>query len=320
MSCKDEFFKKEEQDIRETWLKPLVDHEDGYEMFDWCFYDASPDAVKHTYSKDQHHLELRCEDDTNHTYKKTWYALNAVEKLFGDYDYVFRTNTSTYVNLKLLSRFVETLDDDTTLWASELYSLSNSFCPYPLYLYGRGNGLLMPKKVVSLLLNNGKVALYLDKCDDWMIGNILNSYWMSVGEDYLSHIKSYTHGWYKCVPEDMPTNHKLCTYGNHDKSYEKMGKFITIQVKRYRERELESKHYHELDGAMKLGNPTEEELDSVCKEIHEYSEDPSVFIGSILGYVSYSEWKSCDKMKLFNYQVAHKANDDEEFGKNSVWL
>ena len=250
---------------------------------------------------------------------KTYYAFNLAHKIF-DYDYIFRTNTSTYVNVELLNEFVQNLDNDEILWSSDLYSLSNSFCPYPLYLYGRGNGILLSKKLVDIILCEGISYLYLEKCDDWLIGNILNSYWIKQGKNYLDYIKGYHHGWYKCVPEEQPNNHKLCVYGNRNNSWEFVNKFITIQTKRYRERHLENEQSKELHKTFEDNEYNNEELNKLVEDNFKYSERPSVFIGSILGYTDYEEWKNCNKMELFNYQVKHKASDDEEYGKDTKWL
>ena len=79
MSCNDEFFKHQEQIIRETWLKPVIDGK--YENIDYCFYSGDEDIEKHKYSKDEHYLTLRCEDDVKNTFKKTYYAFKLCKKM-----------------------------------------------------------------------------------------------------------------------------------------------------------------------------------------------------------------------------------------------
>lgn len=315
MSCNDDFFIKQEQIMKETWIKQL----NQFDNIDYIIYRGDPNIQKHKYDKEQHVLSLKCEDDLDNTYKKTYYAFKLANKIY-DYDYIFRTNTSTYVNITLLNQFIQELSNDEILWSSDLYSLSNSFCPYPLYLYGRGNGMILSKKLVNIILSEGISHLYLGKCDDWMIGNILNSYWIKQGKDYLDYIKGYKHGWYKCVPEEQPNNHKLCVYGNRNKDWDFIKQFITIQIKRYRERHLENDQYKELNETFEQNQYNELDLMEQIMSNIEYSKRPSVFIGSILGYTDYEDWKKCNKMELFNYQVKHKASDDEEFGKDTKWL
>jgi glutaredoxin len=109
-------------------------------------------------------------------------------------------------------------------------------------------------------------------------------------------------------------------YGNKNRCWDFINQFITIQIKRYRERHLENDQYKELNETFEQNKYNDNELQEVINSNIEYSKCPSVFIGSILGYTNYDDWKKCNKMELFNYQVKHKASDDEEFGKDTKWL
>ena len=318
MSCNDKFFIQEEDICKQTWLNKV----DSFDNIEYIIYRGDENIQKHKYQKGIHTLTLRCEDDLDHTFKKTYYAFNLADKIY-DYDYIFRTNTSNYVNIELLNYFVQHIEDDNIVWTSDLYSLSNSYCPYPLYLYGRGNGVLYSKKHIDIILKEGISFLYLkDTCDDWIIGNILNSHWIKEGKDYLDYIKGYHHAWYKCIPNsELKTNHKLCNYGNTNIDWDFINKFITIQIKVYHDdRTKEFNHYKELYENIKDKQYSEEELNNIYNDILEYSKSPSIFIGSILGYSDYNEWKNCDKMNLYNYQIKHKADDDREYGKMTKWL
>lgn len=294
MSSNNDFFRHQNEIIRNTWGKDV----------DILFYEG--DYYIDNINGDV--LELNCKDTIDWTYAKTYYALKYVNENL-DYDYIFRTNTSTYVNTKLLQAFVDSLEDTQVLWTSELYSLSEGIAPYPLTLYGRGNGLLFSKELVELFIKIGINFLYMNVVDDLYIGNVLNSYHMSRNEDYKKYIKSFTHAWYKCVPGEFDCGHKLSNFGKcGDAEYYK--DFITIQVKRYREREFEEKHYYELHDIMKDCN-----IGSVDKII-EYSNNPSIFLGSVIGYIDYENWVNIDKNFLYNYEISHKANDDEEHYKH----
>ena len=317
MSCDDNFFKEEENICKQTWLSNI----DKFDNIEYIIYRGNEDIQKHKYQKDTHTLILKCEDDLDNTFKKTYYAFKLADKIF-DYDYIFRTNTSNYVNIELLNYFIQHIEDDNIVWTSDLYSLSNSFCPYPLYLYARGSGVIYSKKTIDIILKEGISFLYLKKCDDWIIGNILNSYWIKQGKDYLNYIKGYTHAWYKCIPnKETPNRHKLCKYGNDNLDWDFINKFITIQIKVYHDdRNKELNNYKEFHNAVNNKEYTEEELEKIYNYIIEYSKSPSIFIGSILGYADYNEWKNTDKMKLYNYQIQNKANDDEECGKMTKWL
>ena len=49
-----------------------------------------------------------------------------------------------------------------------------------------------------------------------------------------------------------------------------------------------------------------ETLDKLLK----YSENPSVFLGSIIGYIDYNTWLRLDKQKLWEIECSNKADND----------
>lgn len=295
MSSKADFFQKQNQIIRDTWGKDV----------DVIFYEGGHE--KNELVGDI--LKLRCGDGLESTFEKTYYAIQYIQNNI-PYDFIFRTNTSTYINTALLQKFCDEQNSNTdVLWVSELYSLSEGVAPYPLCIYGRGNGLLFSKQLVHIFLKEAINFLFMDVVDDMYIGNVLNSFWIKGGANYLDHIKSLPHAWYKCVPGEFDCGHKLSNFGKvGDAKYYK--DFVTIQVKRYRERELEEQHYYELHEIMKSCPPVS------TYYIYKYAENPSVFIGSAIGYMDYDKWLKTDKNWLFEYEISHKANDDEEHYKH----
>lgn len=315
MSCNDSFFIKQEELAKITWAKDII--EKKYENIDFLIYRGSTN--KHSIDFKEHLFNVRCEDDLQSTFKKTFYALSIIKNKF-NYDYIFRCNTSTYVNVPLLNEFIQHIDDPYTIWGSELYSLSEGFCPYPLYLFARGNGFIISKELLNILINEGFPYIYLGLCDDWVIGNILNSYWMKKGENYLDHIKSYRHGWYKCIKTDSNANHSLCQYYNENCDFDFIKTFITVQIKRYHERELENDNYIELYNKG-FKDKVDNNLEETVKLQFEYSKNPNIFLGSIIGYIQYNDWLKVDKSKLYDIQVNNKADDDEQkYKANKVLL
>lgn len=308
MSCQDEFFVNQEKVVDETW---------GADIISGKYPNVTLYKYRGGYSyddvTDDNMIKLRCEDDINNTFKKTWAALSILNKV-EQYDYVFRVNTSTYVNVDLLVHFVESLENDETLWCGELYSLSEAYVPQPLYLFGRGNALLFSRKLIDILLCEGISFLYSRMTDDNTIGNILNSYWLKHGKNYLDHIKAFRHGWFKCTDVGVTSNNSICTWYNEDTDFEFMKTFLTIQAKRYWKREIENEHYYELHNSCFVGNKDEDISNTVDLQ-YEYSRNPQVFIGSILGYLDYSTWVRFDKQHLYNIEVNNKSSDDINRGK-----
>ena len=75
MSCNDEFFKQQVEKIKQTWAKPILDGK--YSNIDFMSYDGWDG--QHYYDKDNKCIHIRCEDDLDNTYKKTFYALSIIK-------------------------------------------------------------------------------------------------------------------------------------------------------------------------------------------------------------------------------------------------
>lgn len=317
MSCNKEFFSLEEEIIRKTWAEKIINKQ--YQNIDIVFY-VGDDNINSTYfNNDSKTIVLRCEDDLENTFKKTIRAFEYINSNY-EYDYIFRTNTSTYVNVDLLNEFVQTIDSDDILYGTELYSLSEACCPEPLDLFARGNGILLSKKLVSILLKESLPFMYHELCDDFTIGNILNSYWIKQNKNYLSYIKGIPHGWYKCTSADINYNHKLCTFYNTNNDINFLSQFVTIQIRNYVDRSCEINNYIELHNIFKNNEVTIDTIYENVLSIYEYMRNPSIFIGSILGYIDYNIWYNLDKHILYDVEIQHKAEDDNEYNKLKKWI
>lgn len=159
-----------------------------------------------------------------------------------------------------------------------------------------------------------------ETCDDVYIGNILNSYHIKRNEDYRKYIKGLPHCWYKSIDTEINCNHKLSNYGNQNNSFDYLKNFITIQIKVYplnlRNHKLELEHYKEVHDSF-IKNSIDN-INEIIESINEYSMNPSIFIGSIIGYIDYYNWLKISYKDLYNYQVNHKADDDPFKGKNMI--
>lgn len=276
-------------------------------------------------------LKIDCEDDLDGTFKKTWLTLNWIENNIKEkYDWVFRTNTSTFVNLHLLKEMIDNYFDKNNykkLYASDLYSLSEANAPYPLCIYPRGNGILLSYKNVQKIILEGISLIYLRMTDDIAIGNCLNGYYIKQniidGQQgstkdhfpYHTYIKGLTHGWYRCIDQKFNMGHQLSIWGDDNTNPDYWSKFVTIQLKMYRQRENEQSNFEkfitEIYPYLKDKKYKYEEIDNI---LH-YSHNPSIFIGSIIGYIDYNEWKEKDLNELYLLEISHKASDDPQYEK-----
>ena len=297
MSCREKFFQNEVRRILDTWGSKHS------ENIDIMYYDGGwqEDGI------DGNHIKSSSADTLDYTYLKTYDALAQVMQL-NKYKWIFRVNTSTYVNIPLLEKFVECVANEDILYASELYSLTEACCPEPLDIYARGNAFLISAKMACILLHEGINLLFLKIVDDVSIGNVLNSYYIKQSKqhnEYLSHISGIPHAWYKAVDVEFDCGHALSTYGKCG-NMEYYNDFITVQTKMYRRRGEEDENMKALWNMMK--DAPEPSLDVTLK----YMKDPSVFIGSAVGYIPLSTWKKIPKNKLYDYEMQHKAIDDKQ--------
>lgn len=317
MSCQNQFFIDEEQAVKDTWAKQIIDGK--YLNIDFIIYRGGYD--KNSFSKSEHLLKLNVEDDLEHTFKKTYFAFSMIKKFFGDYDYIFRTNTSTYVNVELLNAYVNSIRNDDIIYTSDIYSLTEIFAPYPMCLIARGNGMILSNKIINALLKESLPLLsYTNLYDDHGIGNIINSLHIKNGENYKDFIKEYRHGWYKCTNTTIENGHPLCKYDNDCLDFDFWKSFMTIQMRNYgdlrnfkcRENEIEKIYeFHSKVFEDKTIDNIEE-----CVSMNVDFKEQTVFIGSLLNYIPLEKWESLDKYELYDLEVNNKASDDKEFYKD----
>ena len=171
MSCTQKAFLDEENTIRETWAKDIIDGK--YPNITWyayrnTLYDNPYDMNNIIYVPEK--------DDRSHTYQKTiacFKYINEHKDKF-DFDFIVRTNTSQYVNVELLNKFVSELElNDETIYTSQICFNTSSHYK----LYGRGNFVLFSRVVFDRILKaselypyGGNKDLYID---DFVIANQL---------------------------------------------------------------------------------------------------------------------------------------------------
>lgn len=295
----DPFFRREyEECCKKTWMTNLPN--------DWkvIYYQGGTET-----KLEDDILTVACEDGFDTTYRKFYLALDYLRSNF-EYDFIFRTNPSTYINTKLLEVFIDKIYNRNYYYGSDIYSLSEACAPYPLSQYRRGNGILLSNYDIDILLTHGIPLLYQNICDDIAIDNILNSYKImdSIKHriPYQDNHRGIPHSWFECIDNDFNNGHRLSTF--------KTSNFYnitpTITIKKYHDRDKEFNHYfkcHEMVRKLDILGPEE------IKLIEEYSKNYDIFIGSILGYISKNKWENLDKNILYLIEITNKASDDEQY-------
>ena len=268
MSCNKKHFIEQEHICENTYLSNLPDN------IDYIIYRGDYNSNEIVGNV----LQLNCSDLLNYTYRKTYLALNIINSKF-DYDYILRTNTSTYINIELLNAFVQSLDNDIDVWGSELIldkSENNVDC-----MYLRGNALLLSKKNVKLIIDKGLPLYYInDKIiDDWGIGTIFATKSSIINKTIL---KSFTECWYKSILNPY-SNHQISDMNNTNKSFELLKNVIVIQIRNWYDRTLENKHFNEIHEVF-----IKNKYDDISKSIdfiYDYSTHPDLFLGHTNGFI-----------------------------------
>ena len=155
MSCNDQIFKYQEDVCRNTWIKQ------GKKLgIDIYIYTGS----------DKDYIEddiiyCNCLDDLEHTFEKTIKAISQIDYL--KYDYILRTNLTTYVNCDLLIKYCKYLKENNYEIACGDIMLQDNF-----YIY-RGNSLLLAPNVWKFIIDNPS---HENLHDDLAISEILKNY------------------------------------------------------------------------------------------------------------------------------------------------
>lgn len=148
MSCNDDRYAKERLIVKSTWGKKIIDGR--YEDVSlWFFRKAKEDETCGLHPLNEYYGEIlvKAGDGVKETYQKTREVFKCIEGL--GFDAVVLTNTSTYINIKLLSDFVNSeLYDNTKFYGGRLLCFGNKI---PFF---RGDYNIIPSKWVSIVVNS----------------------------------------------------------------------------------------------------------------------------------------------------------------------
>ena len=278
---------EQEKVCRETWAKPVLDGK--YPNIKYFTYYGG--CQEQSIDEENHTIKCTSDDGLFKTFEKTIEAMTILKDKYS-FDYLFRTNTSTYINVGLLNAFIDTLNDDKTVWCGELYDVGLP-CPLGGMIYPRGNSVIFSHNIVDVILGFSKYTYCPSEnfADDNLIGNILNTYHLLRFEDYKAYLKSYGFAWYSAIPDGTMDwlGNGLSTWNNTNISYDYLKNFISIQVRSYTDRSNENDKLRDLYEVLGDGKAdyTEE-----IKFITDYSHSP-MYYKSVWG----TNFRVYEKMK-----------------------
>lgn len=162
----------------------------------WVYTDAEENEETHV-DKENKIIYIKREYKKNedalyHTYSKTIFALRELKKFNLDYDYLIRTNNSTWINLPLLNEFLAYQEDDSLIFTGRIYgSFWSAFNIYP-----GGELMIFSKRNINILDKlAGDDPIKFEKaiigCDDNLIFGLWNKRLMKLGLRESDYIHSF---------------------------------------------------------------------------------------------------------------------------------
>lgn len=254
LSCNEKFFTDYEDVVRETWAKEISEgKESNISLF---FYRAAPDG-KERIEGDVVYVD--CPDILSSTYTKFAKACELLKKAGKfDFDYLYRGNTSTWVNVPLLKRFAASRKDDSYLYSGSVYAAYwSGFRPY-----SGGNSMLLSYHNIDILLNNQPKNLYdlehvLKVCDDVLIGYEFCNRLDALHLDYYDFFRTYGEICYDDLIDDPRGIKKGFDYI----AVKMKMKNNASQSKDFRSDEFDK--YREFDAAFRGQNISDEDFDKM---------------------------------------------------------
>lgn len=247
----------------ELYAKDIIDKK--FDNVDFWSYTSSNDGKYHVNLK-LHRLEVPTDDSLYGTYEKTIATFKLLNSLNIEYDYILRTNCSTYINVKRLKEFVDYLIDDNKIYSGGIYCSNNGMGPYEWCLYGVGNSLLLSKFWVNVLCNNHvNYYKHLNKVynenetyyhiDDNTIGLVINCYCLEHGIDMYGIWNNFSMPIINSIPNESHLN-----------------LYIAIPFRQYNKkgtRDLECEHARNIhDIIMRTGVEIDPRMHTAVQDLH----------------------------------------------------
>ena len=217
MADNSDFSRKEQSVVESTWARPVIDGK--YENIMYYAYTAMDDDMReNTAHKNLGVIDNVCstifvptDDDLYATYKKTYVALKTLEPVIRRYrfDYIFKTDLKTYVNVPLLNEFVQTYinDFEEVIYTGLIKSAKQAIGPRSFCLFADRSSMLIPVKPYynvltelkyrSHALKNDTVKCteewdaYRKNVDENAMGFIMDNYLMALGRDHYEYYKDW---------------------------------------------------------------------------------------------------------------------------------
>jgi len=186
MTCNNPQYADMEKAILDTWAGPVIRGEVPNTEF-W-FYTAATDRLPAGVYPEEHKIRVDAGDAIENTYSKTMAVFDMLDEKGMKYDYIVRTNTSTWINVPLTRDFIANLHDDSVMWTGELEACFWS----KMRFYGQGSFLIMSRTVTRRFKDYRHYdwEKVFKAYDDVILGATINAYSIRYGLDHRRYQKA----------------------------------------------------------------------------------------------------------------------------------
>lgn len=197
MSCNSPSYKAKEELIRNTWFNYVKNHKN----VSGCYFFTASSLYRYKLDKENNIIYVPVNDCRDRTFQKFIKTVFFVEKLNIEFDYILRLNISTYPNINLIDKFIQTTTDEKAFYCGTLCN-NPWFSPKGL-LMTQGEYILLSKYNLEILKDyylshkstfdkmeedTSDSNLYYN--DDGFMTYILYNYYMQNYNDYNEFFKN----------------------------------------------------------------------------------------------------------------------------------
>lgn len=275
LSCNNPDFLKLENTIRETYIKTFIPK---FKNIQYYFYRGTTEET---------HIEgdvlyVKNADKFETTASKFHDAVLYLKQQGVEYDYLYRSNSSSYVNIPLLNKFVGYLDNDENLYVGNIYCAFWS----KFNFYGGGESMLFTKRNVDIFLNlyrkydGDKLEKIFESADDNLIYGLFNARNLyDLQCDATKMIHSY--GIYRIMSKDFNVD-------------EEMFRYIATQVKDFyddkRDFDSEVEKLKKIDEIFKDKNFSDEDVEKQYRKLLSHLDEECYLLD--MQKKDYFNWKN----------------------------
>lgn len=185
MSANKQPYTAEEEVVKKTWAKDIIDGK-----YEGCsFYAYSASSNKRSYVK-ENHIYIDASDSLEGTYDKTYKCFLFLLENY-NFDYIVRTNTSTYINVQLVTDFINQLPEtDDKIYCTRLISCVPKY-EKNIGVFPCGLFYFFAQKVVKNAVHAYRKREKSSGVDDYCLFRDLKEYYNKQNNDFKKMLVCY---------------------------------------------------------------------------------------------------------------------------------